>query len=39
MKKENIELSRECSCCKNNKYFSYRADGTTGRFAGVIKLN
>jgi len=39
IKKENIELSRECSCCENNKYFSYRADGITGRFAGVIKLN
>ena len=39
VKKENIEMSRECSCCKNNKYFSYRANGITGRFAGVIKLN
>jgi len=38
IKKENIEISRECSCCENNKYFSYRADGITGRFAGVIKL-
>ena len=36
---ENIEISDECSCCLNEKYFSYRADGITGRFAGVIKLN
>ena len=39
VKKENIELSPECSCCKNGTYFSYRADGTTGRFCGIIKLN
>ena len=35
---ENIEISNECTCCKSDKYFSYRADGTTGRFCGVIKL-
>jgi len=34
----NIEISDECTCCKSDKYFSYRADGTTGRFCGVIKL-
>jgi len=39
IKEENIEISQECSCCKNEKYFSYRADGVTGRFAGVIKLD
>jgi YfiH family protein len=38
VKEANIEISKECSCCKNEKYFSYRADGVTGRFAGVIKL-
>ncbi len=38
IKKENIEISKECSCCNNEKYFSYRADGVTGRFAGVIVL-
>jgi len=38
VKKENIEISDECTCCKNDKYFSYRAEGTTGRFAGVIML-
>ena len=35
---KNIEISDECSCCLNKKYFSYRADGITGRFAGVISL-
>ncbi len=34
---ENIEISPICSCCNTN-YFSYRRDGITGRFAGVIKL-
>ena len=38
IKEENIEISSECTCCKNNKYFSYRADGVTGRFCGVIEL-
>lgn len=35
---KNIELSNECSCCSYEKYFSYRTDNKTGRFAGVIKL-
>ncbi len=39
IKEQNIEISDECSCCQNSKYFSYRADGTTGRFCGVICLN
>ena len=38
IKKENIEISNECSCCKNDKYFSYRAEGTTGRFCGIISI-
>ena len=38
IKEENLEISDECTCCHNEKYFSYRADGVTGRFAGVIKL-
>ena len=36
--KSNIEISDECTCCKNDKYFSYRAEEITGRFGGVIKL-
>ena len=39
IKKENIEFCDECTCCKSDKYFSYRASPSTGRFAGVIKLN
>jgi YfiH family protein len=35
---DHIDISSECSCCKNDKYFSYRANNKTGRFAGVIKL-
>ncbi|MEN8303863.1 MAG: peptidoglycan editing factor PgeF, partial [Campylobacterota bacterium] len=38
VQKENIEISDECTCCNKDRYFSYRADGTTGRFCGVIKL-
>ena len=38
IKEENIEVSSECTCCQNEKYFSYRADGVTGRFCGVIEL-
>ncbi len=36
--KENLEISGECTCCKNETYFSYRKSGVTGRFAGVIAL-
>ncbi|MEA1955551.1 MAG: peptidoglycan editing factor PgeF [Campylobacterota bacterium] len=35
---KNIEISNECSCCNDSKYFSYRANKNTGRFAGVILL-
>ena len=38
IQKEYLELSSECTRCKNETYFSYRADGITGRFAGVIKM-
>ena len=38
VKKENFEISKECTCCKSNKYYSYRAKAQTGRFAGVIFL-
>ena len=35
---KNIELSNECTCCNTNKYFSYRSNSITGRFAGIIML-
>ena len=38
IKKENIDASKECTCC-NSKYFSYRRDKITGRFAGVMVLD
>lgn len=38
IKKENIEFCSECSCCKTETYYSYRGEGQTGRFAGVISL-
>ena len=37
VKEENIELSNECSCC-DERYFSYRREGTTGRFSGIIGI-
>jgi len=38
IQEKNIEFSRECSCCSSEKYFSYRAEPKTGRFAGIIYL-
>ncbi|QOY51554.1 peptidoglycan editing factor PgeF [Candidatus Sulfurimonas baltica] len=38
IKKDNIEISTECTKCNSDKYFSYRDDSLTGRFAGVIEL-
>ncbi len=36
---EQIEISGECTSCKSDEYFSYRADKQhTGRIAGVIIL-
>jgi YfiH family protein len=37
VKKDNIEISPICTCC-NGDYFSYRREGTTGRFAGLMML-
>jgi YfiH family protein len=34
----SIEVSEICTCC-NEDYFSYRREGTTGRFAGILKLH
>lgn len=33
-----VEFIDECSCCNTNRYYSYRKEGKTGRFAGVIYL-
>jgi hypothetical protein len=34
---EHIEVSNECSCC-SKRFFSYRREQKTGRFAGAICL-
>ncbi|MCH9814210.1 MAG: peptidoglycan editing factor PgeF [Epsilonproteobacteria bacterium] len=37
VKEINIESSVVCSCCDTD-YFSYRREGVTGRFAGIMRL-
>lgn len=38
IKRENIEFCDDCTCCNTQRYFSYRAEAKTGRFAGVLML-
>jgi YfiH family protein len=33
---KHIEISDECTCCKSDKYYSYRKETKTGRFCAVI---
>ena len=35
---ENIHLSRICTKCNTDQFFSFRGEGTTGRFATLIGL-
>jgi len=35
---ENITISKMCTKCSTDVFFSYRGEGTTGRFAAVIGL-
>ena len=35
---KNIEISKICTKCSNQDYFSFRKDNKTGRFCGLIKL-
>lgn len=37
IKAEHIEVSPICTCC-DEAYFSYRREGKTGRFCGVVTL-
>ncbi len=37
VKRDHIEISSICTCCSMD-YFSYRRDGSTGRFAGILKI-
>ncbi|MDD2356810.1 MAG: peptidoglycan editing factor PgeF [Thiovulaceae bacterium] len=38
IKEENIENEGICTACNTQEYFSYRAEGKTGRFAGILML-
>ena len=35
---QNIELARICTKCRTDLFFSYRAEGITGRFATLVML-
>lgn len=35
---QNIELARLCTKCRTDLFFSYRAEGITGRFATLVML-
>ena len=38
IQKTNIDNFNICNCCNSDRYFSYRANQTTGRFCGVMML-
>ena len=38
IEEKHLEISGKCTACDTKKYFSYRAEGKTGRFSGVIML-
>ncbi len=38
IEKEHIEFSGDCTCCNKERYNSYRAEPSTGRFAGIIMM-
>ncbi len=38
LKKENIEVAGICTRCRTDLFYSYRAEGATGRFATVVML-
>ncbi|MEJ2656129.1 MAG: peptidoglycan editing factor PgeF [Desulfobacterales bacterium] len=35
---ENVDISGICTKCDQNRFFSFRGEGTTGRFANLIGL-
>lgn len=40
MEREHVFISKLCTACRQDLFFSYRADGgTTGRMAAVIRIN
>lgn len=38
LKRDHIEVVRICTSCNTNVFYSYRSEGTTGRFATVAML-
>ena len=38
IRKENIHLSGECTSCNNDRWYSYRREGTTGRIVTLAML-
>jgi len=38
LKEENIEVSTICTKCRTDLFYSYRAEGVTGRFTTVVML-
>jgi polyphenol oxidase len=38
LRKDRIELASICTRCRTDLFFSYRGEGTTGRFATVVML-
>lgn len=39
LREENIEIAERCTVCESEHFFSYRAQGTTGRMAAVVAWN
>lgn len=39
LKPSHIEVALECTTCNTQRFYSYRAQAQTGRFAGVLFLN
>ena len=35
---QNIEFIPACSSCQTERYYSYRAEGKTGRFCGIVSI-
>jgi YfiH family protein len=38
IEQEHIEIATLCPSCHTQEYYSYRAEGKTGRFAGILML-
>jgi copper oxidase (laccase) domain-containing protein len=38
LKEQNIEVSKLCTGCANDRFYSFRTEGDTGRFGAGIML-